>query len=397
MRRRTLIFGLAVLVTASISFSSAAVACPACGRVLVPTWSERLAQSDAAVLVQWVSARKGSLEPKSPAVSTFEVLQIARDTDKRLKKGQRIFLPGYTSGKPGNLFFLWGKSARTSKQPIAWRTPEAVSETAYYYITQTPSPELAGPERLRFYLKFFEYPDPLISDDAYAEFAKARYIHVKALAKEMSRTKVRQWLASPETPQNRIGLYGLMLGLCGTKEDIPFLEKRIVQLKQKFRLGIDGVIAGYLMLVGDKGLDLIDREKFRKKKVPFSETYSALQAIRIIWTYGDGRIGKERLRQSMRILLERPNLVELVLPDLSRWKDWSVQSRLIREYGKGPFESFGARRSIIRYLIASTRDLPQDVNGPRPLPARVTTARKALDALKKKDPRAYRHAVRFAF
>src|SRR5690606_27612754 len=98
--------------------------------------------------------------------------------------------------------------------------------------------------------------------DAYAEFAKSPYHEVASLAKDFSREKLRKWLVSPQTTQTRIGLYGLLLGLCGTAEDLPLLERKIVETSKDYRLGIDGVIAGYLMLSGEKGLSLVEKSKF---------------------------------------------------------------------------------------------------------------------------------------
>ncbi|GAB4136565.1 MAG: hypothetical protein Tsb009_03700 [Planctomycetaceae bacterium] len=383
---------LSLLIVFLTSFADSLWACPACGPVLEPTWSERLARSDVALLVQWVEGKPGKGPDAVGASTTFEIVQIARDTDNAYKKGQRLFLPKYISGKPGNLFFRWGVKKNGK---VEWRSPVPISETAYHYITQAPSPEVPGSKRLRFFLKFFEYPDNLIANDAYIEFAKASYEDVKSTSDVMDRKKIRKWLTDPETPQSRIGLYGLMLGMCGTKEDIPFLENRITQFKEEFRLGVDGVIAGYLMLVGEKGMDLIDRTKFLDTKAPQSETYSALLAIRIIWTYGNGKISKDRLRKSMRLLIDRPELAELAIPDLARWRDWTVQDRLMKLYGQKDYDTRSVKTAIIKYLIASTQDLPKDKTAK--LPPHVVKGRQMIETIKQKDPKTYRIATRTFF
>lgn len=373
-----------------------AVACPGCGPVLTDTLSERLAQSDAAALVQWVEGREGASDGKTRAFTRFEVLQVARSPKDRLKRGTRIELPKAVSGRKGDLFFLTGKRKAGSKEAgFDWDAPLEVTETAYHYITQAPSPETDGPERLKYFLRFFEFPDPLIADDAYAEFAKAPYKDVAAIRGSMSREKVRKWLTSPDTPQTRIGLYGLMLGLCGTTDDLPLLEKIITDETEAFRLGIDGVISGYLMLAGDKGLDLIDQTKLKNSKAPFNETWSAMQALRILCTYGDGAVSKNRLRRSMHLLLERPDLAEIVIADLARWKDWSIQDRLLELYGTGEFDDRRIKLAIIRYMLAATKDLPKEV-GAR-APEHVAKGRKVLQALEETDPKLYRQAVQFAF
>src|SRR5690606_1580063 len=107
----------------------------------------------------------------------------------------------------------------------------------------------------------------------------------------------RKWVMNPETPVTRLGLSGLMLGLCGTEEDAKLMQQKVTEQTDDFRLGIDGIMGGYLLLTGEKGLGILDETKLKNKKAPFSETYAAMSALRFMWDYGDGRISKDRLRQ----------------------------------------------------------------------------------------------------
>jgi hypothetical protein len=122
-------------------------------------------------------------------------------------------------------------------------------------------------------------------------------------------------------------------------------------------------------------------------------------------------------------LLDQPQLADLVIADLARWKDWSVQERLMSLYGKGDYNIPSIKRSIIRYMLAST-DLKGDVatadnrataaagsasgaqsNGGTASGnvASLSSAESAargktyLDELRKKDPRTVREAERFFF
>src|SRR5262249_40182699 len=133
------------------------------------------------------------------------------------------------------------------------------------------------------------------------------------------------------------------------------LEDKIVEKTEDFRLGIDGIMGGYLLLTGDKGLEVLEKDKLENKQAPFSETYAAMQAIRFMWQYGDNRISPDRLRASMRVLLDRQELADLVIADLSRMKDWSVQDKLMSMYDdEGNIPS--VKRAIVRYMLSSTRD-----------------------------------------
>lgn len=365
--------------------------CPFCSAPSL-TLSEQLAQSDASVLVQWVKAEKP--EEKKAGFTQYEVREIVRGGKEGLKKGDRITLDRYRTGKPGDLFMLMG----TKGAVIEWGSPLEVSEASYNYIAQSPSPELPTKKRLEYFIKFLEYPDQLVSNDAYGEFANAPYGDITQLSDVMPREKLREWITSSETPATRFGLYGLMLGLCGNEDDAQLMEAKIREKTEDFRLGIDGIISGYLLLTGDEGLNTINESKLKNKDVPFSETYAAMQALRFMWTYGDGKIAPERLQASMRILLDRPELSDLVIADLARWKDWSVQDRLMALYGADEYNIPSIKRAIVRYMLVGSKDVPEaEGEAVAELPPHVVKARKMLDKLRKSDPKTVKDAERFFF
>ncbi|WP_417386225.1 hypothetical protein [Gimesia sp.] len=367
----------------------ALTACPFCSAPSL-TLTEQLSQSDVAVLAQWTEAEKGTLEKAGKTV--FEVKEIVRQSDKdKLKVGDQITINRHRPGKKGNLFLLLG----TKGAEVDWGDPIEVTETSFHYISQAPAPEEKTSKRLKYFLKFLEYPDQMISNDAYAEFANAPYEEITPLSKEMPREKIRKWIINPDTPVTRIGLYGLLLGLCGTGEDVSFMEQKINEPTKEFRLGIDGVISGYLLLTGADGLDKIDETKFVPKDIAFSETYAAMQALRFMWTYGDGRIDKERLRKSMRLLLDRPELTDLVVADLARWDDWSVLDRLMDMYGTGDYDIPSIKRAIVRYLLVASKGKNKKGGGPDA--ATAEKAKKLLDKLRKEDPKTVQSAERFFF
>jgi hypothetical protein len=261
-------------------------------------------------------------------------------------------------------------------------------------VSQAPSPESPVAKRLEYFAKYLEYPDSTIATDAFSEFANAQYKDVVAVAKDLPHEKLRKWIADPETAQTRLGLYGMMLGLCGDEDDAKLLEKKMLDANGDFRLGIDGVMYGYLLITGDKGLAVIDREKIeKKKKVPFSETFAAMTALRNMWTYGNGRIEPERLRQSMRLLLDRPELADLVIPDLARWKDWTVQDRLMEMYDSEEFNIPAVKRAIVRYLLVCSRDVSTGPDGT--VNPYAADAKQLLEGLRKKDPKTVSEAERF--
>jgi len=377
--------GLIAVIAATLP-TSIASACPFCGAASL-TLAEQASTADAAVLVQWVEGKTAEKDKEQQGTSTYEILQVVKGPET-LQKGQRITLDRYRAGKAGDLFMLLGSKADT----IEWSSPMEVTETSFNYMSQAPPPETPTAKRLAYFLKFLEYPDSVIANDAFAEFANSPYKDVAELTPIMPREKLRKWITDPAVAATRLGLYGMMLGLCGEESDAKLLKDKFLEETQDFRLGIDGIMGGYLLLTGAEGLDVIDEHKLRNKDIPFSETFAAMQALRFMWTYGDQRISPERLKQSMRILLDRPELADLVIADLARWEDWTIQERLMSLYGADEYNIPSIKRAIIRYMLVCSKKVPKEAGD---TPAHVIAARKALDTLRSKDPKTVAEAERY--
>ncbi|MFN5896442.1 MAG: hypothetical protein ACK48Y_02880, partial [Planctomyces sp.] len=232
------------------------------------------------------------------------------------------------------------------------------------------------------------------------------YAVIKPLKDRLPREKILGWLNDPKVSVTRVGFYGLMAGLCGKPEDAAVLERKIMTLDADFRLGIEGVMAGYMLLRGEEGLKVLEDGKMRTKvaqdasgkevPLPFSETYAVMQALRFMWTYEPERISQERLKASMRILLERQELADLVITDLARWKDWSVQDRLMAMYADEKFAIPAIRRAIVRYLYYCSQEKgEQGADGVEVRPESAVRADALLKELEQKDPKTVSDAKRF--
>ena len=181
------------------------------------------------------------------------------------------------------------------------------------------------------------------------------------------------------------------------------MEQKILMPDTDFRLGIEGVMSGYLLITGEKGLDVLEQHKMlsttyinqdgEEKKLPFSEVYATMQTLRFMWTYEPDRISKDRLKQSLRMLLDRPELADLVIADLARWKDWGVKDRLMEMYDKEEFDIPSIKRATIRYFFYCSKDVEESETAD--LPAYAVSAAEHLKVLEEKDPKTYANAKRF--
>ncbi|MCG6156201.1 hypothetical protein [Rubinisphaera margarita] len=394
-------------------FAASAQACPFCSAPQL-TLAEQIAQSDAAVIGEWQSGVAPDFDAGTPGSTTYRIEKIIKSSAAELAVDQTITVKEYFPGEQKQFALLIGnqdlgvsrlietfQSLVSRQVPAAmavelnWLSPLDISPQGFEYVANAPGPENDPKERLRYYVKYLEASDPLVADDAYAEFANAPYETIVAVKDAFPREKVRNWVFSETTPVTRLGLYGLMIGLCGTAEDQELLREKVVRNDEDFRLGIDGVMAGYLLLSGDAGLTALEDAKLKPSlqtpsPVPFSETFATLQAIKFMWEYGQPTISPERLQASMRILLKHPDLADLVIIDLARWEDWTLLDDVKVMYGAEPYDVPAIKRAIVGYLIACTKQKPEDPAAE--VPAFVSEAEAFLAELEETDPKTVKTA-----
>lgn len=375
-RKRRLLLGTWIILAmfAGASRVDAVPGCPFCAPSEDP-FSQRLAACQYALEVKWVSLKQGTKAGEES--TTFEVVTPFRTGTRTFKPKDPVVWAWGRNAKPGDLFLLIGTD---DGDDINWAQPVSLSsEYLYAYVRKVPSPE--SPDRLQFFLKFLEFPDSDICNDAYAEFSRAQFKDVAALAPKLPREKLRKWLASDEPQlQIRKGLYGMMLGLGGDNTDAEFLEQQIMTQPQadKPRLGIDGMMAGYMLLRGERGLDKLMKAKFDDPKAE-DDLVALRNAIMFLWDYAQDRVPPAALRSAMRKFLDRPSIATNVVENLSRWKDWDSLDRLIATYGKAPFDSPLSKQKIVAFALACERDGKK--TSPEKLPISAIKARRFLQSL----------------
>lgn len=380
MRRELSGFGICVLLVLAIWPTLAAWACPFCGPPQ-SRLSERLAKNEVTVLAEWLESTPG--KNGVGGKTEFRVIERIRGPEGKLTflKGDQITLPRELNGKPGQRCLLFGRK----EEEVTWESPVPVSDEAERYVRESPASDEPLEKRLDYYLQHLESSDPLIAMDALAEFAVVPYSDVAALASKLPPEKLRVWLADEQTVPQRLGLYGMMLGLCGTAKDAELLRSKIENPHPDYPFGLDGITFGYLLLTKSEGLDVLDKIKLRPKTTSAEELASIMAALRVMWTEGGDRIPQERMRQSMRLFLNRPETAGPASTDLARWEDWSIQDRLMSLYGAKDFDDSHTRKAIAGYFVAASRTKSAEVK---------LQAEKNLDKLRKRDPKMVKEVER---
>jgi hypothetical protein len=348
-------------------------------------------QSDALLLVQFISSEPDYIAKDLIGRSTFEVVHAAWDVNGLPDAGESITVNDHRNANPGDLFLVLG-----SLQPrVHWGAARQCTIDGFDYLRRAPPARAEPAVRLHYYLQFLEHPDPLIADDAAFEIFRADFRDLAALAPVMRPDLLRKWVVRPELTGDRLAAYGLLLGLCGGPEDADVLKQVIVSPTTEFRLGIDYVVAGYLLLAGAQGLDVLDEAKLRNADALFSETYAVMQALRFLRREAPERIPNERLCASMRILLDRADYADLVIIDLTRWEDWSVTDRLMDLYDKPDFTTPAMKRAIVRYYLHQRH---VGLASPDADAAEyVRSAEQHLAEIRRVDPGTVQQAERFHF
>ena len=346
-------------------------ACPFCEGP-VQTLSERWQEASVVVVARCRPARPGE-----DASVEYEVLSVERDAEKVLRTGDRIVLS--ESSTPGREVLLFG--SRTAGEDVNWGEILESDTAVLEYIRNAPLKD--AKERLAYFQAFLGHETPTISNDAWGEFANAPYEEIVPVAREFDPTRLRKWLDTPGRVAH-YSLFGMMLGLCGRPEDTAALEQRALKLEGEDAVtqGVDGITGGYLLLAGEPGLAKLEKAVLHNPAASQYAVLDRLKAVRFLWTYGEGRIPRERLKLSVRRLLDRKDMAESVLPDLSRWKDCSSVDTVAALYGTPDFHRRSQKQTVVRFLLTCAQDVPK---GEQPSEAALK-ARKHIEALQKREP-----------
>lgn len=367
---------------ALVGATSVALACPFCSAVS-QTFSQEMETMDVVVIAK-LTKLPPEPDPDAPsdvgsdlAKAQFQVVEILKG-DKLVDAKQPVETLYFGEGSLGKEFLIMAVRETPESTKLQWTTPLLLSDRAKEYLHKLPSLPKAGADRLAFFQQYLEDKDESLARDSYDEFANAPYDAVKQLKDKMNREQLVAWIKNEDVPASRRRLYLTMLGVCGGKEDVAMLEEMLRSADRKAKAGLDAMIGCYLTLTGAEGVPLIEELYLANADAEYADTYSAIMAMRFHGTEG-GVIPKERVIKAVRHMLSRPQLADLVIPDLARWQDWDSMDQLVELFKTADEKSSWVRVPVINYLRAC------------PLPK----AKEYLAELEKIDPAAIKRANMF--
>jgi hypothetical protein len=350
------------------------VACPFC-TALEPTLCQLREQAAVVALVE--------VEEQSPQLHTRLRLHKTLVGAARLRDMPSLSAELDVSARPGSLLVIFGSPA-SEQDPAIAQAPEsafadlrwhavAVNEQEVGYLAKAPSLKTPTVDRLRYFARYLEHPDPLVAQDAYLEFGHATFRDVAHIADALPLDQMKAWLDAERIPAARKGFYGMALGLAPQarerRENAALLEKMILAPQDDFRAGFDGILGGYLLLRGTAGLELIETRYLANPEAADGDVRHAIIALRFYQEFGRD-IPIERLSAALSRVLARAEFAATAITDLARWNDWGSLARISRLYDNPAYSDPAIRRAIVGYLSAC------------PQPA----ARAELARLRKSDP-----------
>lgn len=372
-------------VFAGSGHSVTTVICPFCTPV-APTFAAEMQSTDAVVIAKLTKRGKrqttGGEIGKEIGISAQTPSSIAKSELKIVKvlKGEKFLKPGDTinafvfgEAAEGDQFFITG----VEPPAFSWSTLKA-SPRVVEYVSKLKSLPVDGPERLAFFLGFLEDKEEVLARDSYDEFAIAPFADVKGIKELIDLKKIRSWVADKDIPASRKGLYFTLLGIAGSEKDANFLSELMRSGDDRKKAALDSMIACYLTLKGPKGLKLIDELFLANKDSSYSDAFAAIAALRFHSTESTV-LKKKEIVASLRHMLNRDDLADLVIPDLARLEDWSVIEKLEKLFRAADPETSWVRMPIVNYLRAC------------PLPK----AKETMKELEKLDPRTFKRALAF--
>ncbi len=361
----------------------------------------RISKSDSVLFVKLISSEKPSAEGEKNGITQFEVVEVIKPEphdpfgkrDQTIPKGDPVTLKRFVSGKVGDHYFLFKK---VHLSPTNRNSVEPASQAFMNYVKGLSTNNDSTIQRLTYIADFLEHVDPLIAEDAFNEFEAAKFSEIVDVKDHLQPAKLRKWLKNLEGPGFiRVGLYGLMLGITGTEQDAESLKQLILTGAEEYNFGMDGITDGYLLLSGEKGLQVLEDRYLRKPDADRLQGFIVLQALRFIWEHGEERISKDRLKQSMRIILALPDLVDLAIIDLARWRDWEAMDQIVELYSQKEYDVPAIKRAIIRYLLTAKKSFKETPDAEKP--PHVVKAEKYIQHFRESEPKTVKAAERYFF
>lgn len=194
-----------------------------------------------------------------------------------------------------------------------------------------------------------DHRDADVSNDAFLELAKASDAEIGRLATKLDAVKVRQWLDDPKTPVERLGLYGYLLGACGTAKDTETLQRLLAKSDDRTSAALSGLLGGLIELQPQEGWTLA-LKIINDPKRPYNDKLAVLSSVRFFQAF-KADTQRKALLQVLSAILARGDMADMAIEDLRRWQWWELSTTILGLYGQPSHGAPLVKNAIIRYAL----------------------------------------------
>ncbi len=344
-RRAALIAPLATCV--ALGLPRPAAACPFCsaeGKTLT-------ADANEASLILFGKLTNARLDPKdSYSGQTDLEIETVVKSHAILAGRKVVTLPRYLPPDPDYKFLVFCDVYKGQIDPYRGEAVKADSRIASYLKGALAVKDKDANTRLKYFFDFLEDKDPAVSGDAYKEFGFADYKDYRAVAEKLPADTIARWLKDANTAPSRYGLYASILGHCGTAEHAKLLRSLLDDPQRRFTSGMDGIMAGYVLLQPKEGWAYL-AGLMRDAKLDFGIRYAALRAARFFHDFRTDVVPPADLTAAVVVLLDQKDIADLAIEDLRKWGCWDVADKVLALYGRESHNVPIIRRAILRYAL----------------------------------------------
>ncbi len=323
-------------------------ACSVCGPALLGknTLREELTQSKAAVVGTLKNPKANSSGTGGTTEFHFaKTLKTAAIVEKKAGVTVPQYFPVVGDTPPDYLFFF----DEVNGQPTISGGVPSTAAVVDYLTAAAKLDAKDAPARLAFYFKHLDAADPTVAADAFLEFAKAPDADILKAKAGFDADRLVKLLANPKTPDDRLGVFAALLGLCGEAKHVAvFAELLKEPLTERVRGSLGGVLAGLVLLEPKAGWKAV-RTVLGDDKRPFEQRLSALGTVRFLQATRSE--AKADVLAACGGMLGSTDFADLVIEDLRRWGWWDLTAEVFAAWGQPAGEVREVKKAIVRYAL----------------------------------------------
>ena len=331
---RSQLFAFALSAALALSHqASAAICCPGCSMIRGERLAERIAKAGLVVHGTFSNPRQlpdpGPNEPSS--LTDMRVLKVIKSHPSIGKKSD-MPVAGYIAGakqKPTEYVMF---ADVKDKQILPFDgIPVDGKDLIVYLQGAVDAQKLPVAERIGFFFKFLDHPNDDIARDAYMEVSIPSFKDVASAKKHYDPERIQKMLKDSTTQPYKIGLLGMLTGICGRKQDAEPLRKLIMDKEKRPQSGMDGLIAGYCLLEQEEGLKMV-LDFLSNSEVDFNLRYAALrittQFLLKDYPVKDKKVVFDRLGS----IVDNGEMGDLAIDELRKAEVWDYAKRVFAAY-----------------------------------------------------------------